>query len=60
MNNGAYMDKISYIVSAGAITSVGWLPTLEEISSIAALLLPIIGIIWLIVQIIYKIKTRNK
>ena len=58
--NGGNMNKIDWALIWAAITSVGWLPILEELSSIAALLLPIIGIVWLIVQIIYKIKTRNK
>ena len=43
-------EKISNYVAAGAVLSPAWLPTLAEVSSTAALLLPILGVIWLLVQ----------
>ncbi|NRA86858.1 MAG: hypothetical protein HRU28_05575 [Rhizobiales bacterium] len=54
------MDKINYIVSAGAITSFGWMPKLEEVSTHASLWLPIVGVIWISVQIWFKFKNRGK
>ena len=58
--NGGSMDKINYIVSAGAITSFGWMPKLEEVSTHASLWLPIVGVIWISVQIWFKFKNRGK
>ncbi len=43
--------------AVAAIVSPWWLPALHDVSSIAALLLPIAGVVWLAVQIGVKIHT---
>lgn len=42
-----------------AIASPIWLPALHQVSEVAALLLPIAGVIWLVVQIGVKIYNRR-
>ena len=38
--------------SAGAaVTSPWWLPALNDVSTVAAEMLPILGVVWLVVQI---------
>lgn len=49
------IDKVNYGVSAGAIFSPWWLPALKTISETAALLVPILGVVWLAVQILTKL-----
>ena len=49
------LDKfVNTPVAAGAVTSPWWLDTLAQLSHIAAQLVPIVGLTWLVVQIIYK------
>ena len=43
--------------AVAAIASPWWLPALHDVSQISAFLLPIIGVIWLAVQIGVKIHT---
>lgn len=46
------------MTSAGAgvaLTSPWWLPTLKAASSVAADVLPILGALWLIVQIVTRL-----
>lgn len=52
-------DYLNGSVAGLAIVSPWWLPSLDTVSSKAALLLPIAGLIWLAVQIWAKI-FRNK
>ena len=57
---GATMtDWTTTTVAIAGIASPAWLPILSEISSIAALLMPILGVGWLGVQIFSRI-TRGK
>lgn len=45
-----------------AIASPWWLPVLHEVSEVAALVLPIMGVLWLCVQItvkLYQVKHRR-
>lgn len=49
-------EKITNWLAAGAIASPAWLPSLQDISQVAALLLPILGVIWLALQIFLKIR----
>ena len=44
-------DWPTTIVAVGGITSPAWLPYLETVSSVAALMLPILGAILLVIQI---------
>jgi hypothetical protein len=43
--------------AVAAIVSPWWLPAVHQISDVAALALPILGAVWLIVQIAIKIHT---
>lgn len=55
----AVIDRVTNTIAAGAVTSPWWMPSLADISSNAALLLPILGCAWLIVQIITKLTNRD-
>lgn len=46
--------------AVAAIASPWWLPALHDISQIAALLLPIAGVAWLVVQIVVKLHTTYR
>lgn len=48
-------DTVVSAGATGAITSPWWLPSLHNVSEIAASVAPILGVIWLLVQIIVKI-----
>jgi hypothetical protein len=50
-----HQDEASYLIAAAAATSPWWLPWFRETSEIAALIVPILGVIWLAVQICLKI-----
>jgi hypothetical protein len=41
--------------AAGAIISPWWLPPLHDVSTIAAEIAPILGIIWLVLQMVTKL-----
>ncbi len=41
----------SNVVASAAVASPVWLPSLQTVSETAALLLPVVGIIWLLIQI---------
>jgi hypothetical protein len=41
----------SNVVAAGAVASPVWLPSLQTVSEAAAMWAPIIGIVWLVLQI---------
>lgn len=49
------VDKATTVVAAGAVASPWWLEWLSNVSEIAALLLPIAGLIWLIVQVVMRL-----
>lgn len=53
------IDRVTYTVAAGAVFSPWWMPSLSALSEAAALLLPILGVVWLAVQIIVKIMDRR-
>jgi flagellar biogenesis protein FliO len=48
------------IVASAAVTSPMWLPWLQDFSALSALLLPIAGLSWLVIQIIGYIHKYNK
>lgn len=48
-------DAITNAGAVGAITSPAWLPQLYQLSHLAGLLLPILGVLWLVVQIGVKL-----
>lgn len=43
--------------AVAAIMSPWWLPAVHQVSDVAALALPILGAVWLVVQIAIKIHT---
>lgn len=53
----------SNVVAASAVASPVWLPSLQTVSETAALVLPIVGVLWLMIQIGFflhsKIKNRK-
>ena len=54
MTNGEIVTDTGAVA---AIASPWWLPALHNVSEVAALVLPIIGVTWLVVQIAVKIHT---
>lgn len=57
MTNG---EVVTDTGAVAAIVSPLWLPALHTASEIAALILPILGATWLIVQIIIKLHQALK
>ena len=53
-------EMITDTASLVAIASPWWLPLLKQTSEIAALVLPIMGVIWLGVQIGFKVFNHFK
>ncbi len=55
-------DKVGGVVSAAAITSPFWLQEIKPYSDIAAVFVPILGCIYLSLQIGFKLwdRTRNE
>jgi hypothetical protein len=41
--------------AVAAIASPWWLPALHSVSDVAALVLPILGVLWLLLQIVVKL-----
>ncbi len=42
-------------IAVTAVTSWAWLPPLSEVSALAALALPILGVVWLVVRIVLAV-----
>jgi hypothetical protein len=57
MPNG---EVVTNTGAAAAIASPWWLPALHQVSEVAALVLPIMGVVWLSVQIAVKIYQANQ
>lgn len=53
-------DAITSVGAIGAILSPWWLTALHAVSEIAAIVAPILGVIWLLVQIVVKIQQHRK
>jgi hypothetical protein len=54
-------EKVATDVGAvAALTSPYWLPTLHTVSEIAALIVPILGAIWLVIQITHYLYRISK
>lgn len=45
-------ERMTNVVAAGAVTSPMWYEALKHTSETAALLLPIAGTVWIVVQIV--------
>lgn len=48
----------SNVVATAAVASPVWLPSLQTMSETAALALPIVGIVWLLIQIGYFVYSK--
>jgi hypothetical protein len=46
------MDKITNGIAGAAVASPWWLPTITEVSHAATIALPILGVIWLSIQML--------
>lgn len=54
-------DHLTTAGAGAAIVSPLWLPPLQVISDTASIILPILGVVWLVVQITVKvIEVRRK
>lgn len=53
--NHPVLDNVTTASAVGAITSSYWIPKLAEVSDICGHLAPILGVIWLLMQIYYKV-----
>lgn len=51
------MDRATSGVALASATTPWWLPNLQTVSDSAALALPILGVVWLLVQIGAKVYT---
>lgn len=54
------VDTATAAVAATAVASPVWLPWLEAASSTAAMIAPILGTVWLVVQIVAKVQEMRK
>lgn len=54
----APQNHITDTVAGIAITSPFWLTHLENISKVIDYIFPIVGVIWIVIQIIYKFIER--
>lgn len=53
------IEKATNVIAAGAVVSPWWVPSLADVSQTAALLLPIVGVAWLVIQIVWKVTGRD-
>lgn len=60
MTGNTAMDRSTDVVAGAAVMSPIWLPWLQQTSEIAGLLVPILGAVWLLVQILGYIKRKEK
>lgn len=51
---------VTDVGAVAAITSPYWLPTLHTVSEVAALVVPILGVIWLAIQITHYLYRISK
>jgi hypothetical protein len=59
-NPQSMYDHTTTAVASAAVSSPLWLPSLKDVSDTAALLLPILGAAWLVVQIVgYVVRYRK-
>ncbi|OAF05476.1 hypothetical protein AYJ54_00795 [Bradyrhizobium centrolobii] len=53
-------DAVNKSATVAAISSPWWLPVLHKVSDGAALVLPILGVLWLLIQMFWWIYSRIK
>jgi hypothetical protein len=49
-------EKITTASAVGAVASPLWLPSLADVSQVCAVIAPILGVVWLLIQIGLKIR----
>lgn len=55
------IDQSTNAVATAAVSSPVWLPSLRDTSEVAGLFLPILGAVWLTVQIVgYVVRYRKE
>lgn len=54
------LDGVNNSIATAAVASPIWLPWLSHTSEVAALLLPIAGLVWLIIQIVGYVTKKSK
>lgn len=54
----AFLDKTTNVVAMASIASPAWIPPLKAVSEYAGLWMPILGVAWLLVQIVTKLRGR--
>jgi hypothetical protein len=53
-------EKITTASAIGAVATPWWLPTLNQVSQVCATIAPILGVAWLVIQIVLKIHDLRK
>lgn len=54
-------SPIQFTAASLAVISPWWIPTVDHVSQVAATWLPILGCLWMIIQIFgYFVKKRDK
>lgn len=59
MDQEGVMDTVTTAGAGAAIVSPWWLPLLTSAHEAAAWLLPFLGCAWLLIQIVYKIRSED-
>ena len=54
------VEYVTDSAALAALTSPFWLDALRQASAVAGVLVPILGAIWLIVQIVHKLRHWNQ
>lgn len=60
MSLSSMTDRVTDSVAVAAVASPVWLPALQQVSEVAALLLPIGGLLWLAVQAFFFIRNQRR
>lgn len=54
------VDNTTAGVAASAVASPLWLPWLQSASEVAGVIAPILGVVWLVIQITAKVREMTK
>lgn len=54
------MNTMNNTVASAAVISPWWIPSLSDISQVTADLLPIAGLLWLVIQIVFYLYGKMK
>lgn len=52
------VERSTDAMAVAAVASPIWLPYVQEVSELSALLLPIAGLVWLVIQMISHFRKR--